>query len=119
MSFYSELKIVKASMTTIINDFTNGDVLIGMFDSNVVLSISNFKDLKNKIIEEKLLDVLNTILISYSIYRVDIIDRLSIALDGMYYTDDDKVVSTEIIEYKKLSESDKRLFELAIILNTI
>jgi hypothetical protein len=117
MTLYNDIKAVKRIVTDILNGYDNGKTLLEMMDSNSLLSVTNFKELKDKIIEEKLLDLLNSVLIVYAVCRIDILEKLEKALPDMYYLDKDKMVDTEIIRYDTLSEPDKRLFELTLIVN--
>lgn len=111
------LKTIKNRLIKEINEYNNGSILIAALEAKSIMSVSNFNDLKNKIVENNILDILNVSLLLYSSYRAgldsDVLEKC--------FTDtlliEENIMLDEYLVYSKLEGSEKKLYELIAIIN--
>lgn len=96
--------------------FEDMDKLTNLLSENSLLSVTNFNTLKSALITDKHIDKLNVIFMKYGVLRA-FLPKLDTAMSNMFFTND-KIVEADILKYEKLSEADKRLFEIIVILKT-
>ena len=109
------LEQTKTKLDSYAKTIENMNEVTKKLDINAILSVTNFEKLKLDIIDSKLLDRLNTLLLRYSTLRLKPNELDEMFSDIFFKTEG--MVEVEIIEYKELSNPDKLLFELVVIYN--
>ena len=111
------LKLLKSKLVKDIKEYNDGNSLISKLASEAILSKTNFDKLKNEIVENALLDMLNITLLIYSSYRASLDDDTI----KKCFTDNllinDNIVVEDYLVYETLSNSEKKIFEIVAIIN--
>ena len=111
------LKNIKNRLLKEIHEYNNGNTLIAALDSKSIMSVSNFNALKNRIVEDNILDMLNISLLLYSSYRAGLdSDTLEKCFTDTLLIEEN-IMLDEYLVYSKLEGSEKKLYELVAIIN--